>query len=293
MYHSHLLINVGDDPDRPDWNITRRWLRNLYRVHQRLCMAFPLSVPAGHQERVAAYCEPYSSAGMNTLRDLPGEPDTADVHYARSDEAGFLFRIDYPVDHERGVRRPVILVQSANKPDWHYAFGLDKDAVDYRGRPIGNAGFLLAAPPQTQKINIGLDGDTLMLTSPNENHRIASGDLVRFCLRANPTRKVQDGSPNGKRKRIKPTLEDHVNWLIGKFADAACSPICLAKYVPGWTWGWRTKHEPQPDQRMKWWSVLFEGTFRVGDVNTLKKLLESGIGPAKAFGFGLLSIAKC
>jgi len=29
MYHSHLLINVGDHPDRPDWNITRRWLRNL------------------------------------------------------------------------------------------------------------------------------------------------------------------------------------------------------------------------------------------------------------------------
>lgn len=295
MYHSHLLINVGDNPDRPDWNIARRWLRNLYRVHQRLCMAFPSKVPASHRERIGAYCVPYSGAGLDHLRQLPGEPDTADVHHSRSDQAGFLFRIDYPVDHERGVRRPVIIVQSAGDepPDWHYAFGLDKDAVDDRGRPIGNAGFLLAAPPSTPKeISIDLEGDQiLVLSSPDENHRIASGDLVRFRLRANPTRKIQDGSPNGKRKRIRPTPADHAEWLAGKLADAADSPVHLENFVTGWAYGWRSKHEPQPSQRMQWWSVLFEGTFRVGDLKALKQLLECGIGPAKAFGFGLLSIA--
>jgi hypothetical protein len=31
--------------------------------------------------------------------------------------------------------------------------------------------------------------------------------------------------------------------------------------------------------------------FRVGVVLVLKRLIVSGIGPAKAFGFGLLSIA--
>jgi len=41
---------------------------------------------------------------------------------------------------------------------------------------------------------------------------------------------------------------------------------------------------------MQWWSVLFEGSFRLNDLGALKNLLESGIGPAKAFGFGLLSI---
>ncbi len=293
MYHSHLLINVGDNPDRPDWNITRRWLRNLYRVHQRLCMAFPSKVPTSQKERTEAYCAPFEVMGLNDLRELPGEPDTADVHHARSDEAGFLFRIDYPIDHERGVRRPVIIVQSAGNeaPDWYRAFGLDEDAVDDRGRPIGNADFLLAAPPQTKRVNIDLDGNTLVLSSPNENYRIASGDPVRFRLRANPTRKVQDGPPNGRRKRINPTLADHADWLACKLAGAAGCPVCMAKFVPGWAYGWRTKHEPQPSQRMQWWSALFEGMFRVGDVITLKKLLESGIGPAKAFGFGLLSIA--
>jgi CRISPR-associated protein Cas6/Cse3/CasE subtype I-E len=293
MHHSHLLVNVSDNPDRPDWNITRRWLRNLYRVHQRLCMAFAWKVPTSQEERMGAYCAPFCGTGLNDARELPGEPDTADVHHARSDEAGFLFRIDYPIDHERGIRRPVIIVQSAGNepPDWHYAFGLNGYTVDDRGRPIGNAGFLLAAPPQTKRVSIELDGDTLVLTSRNENHRIACGNLVRFRLRANPTRKVQDGPPNGRRKRINPTLADHTDWLAGKLASAADSPVDMAKFVTGWAYGWRTKHEPQPSQRMQWWSVLFEGTFRVGDVSKLKKLLESGIGPAKAFGFGLLSIA--
>jgi hypothetical protein len=293
MYHSHLLINVGDTPDRPDWNITRRWLRNLYRVHQRLCMAFPSKVSACHDERIATYCEPYSGAGMNDLRDLPGEPDIADVHYTRSDEAGFLFRIDYPIDHERGIRRPIIIVQSAGNepPDWYYAFGLNEHTLDDRGRPIGNAGFLLAAPPQTNEISINLEGDRLVLTSARVDHSIASGDLVRFRLRANPTRKVQDGSPNGKRKRIYPAMTDHADWLAGKLAGAADSPVCIENFVTGWAYGWRTRHEPQPRQCMQWWSVLFEGTFRAGDLKLLKKLLEGGIGPAKAFGFGLLSIA--
>jgi CRISPR system Cascade subunit CasE len=293
MYHSHLLINIGDNPDRPDWNITRRWLRNLYRVHQRLCMAFPSAIPASQDQRIAAYCAPFGGTGLRDLRDLPGEPDTNDVHHVRSDEAGFLFRVDYPIDHERGVRRPVIIVQSAGNepPDWYYAFGLNEDVPDDRGRPIGNAGFLLAAPPQTNKITINHEGDILVLSSPNESHRIASGDLVRFRLRANPTRKVQDGPLNGRRKRINPTLAEHADWLAGKLTGAADSPVRMANFVTGWAYGWRTKHEPQPSQRMQWWSVLFEGTFRVGDVSVLKKLLESGIGPAKAFGFGLLSIA--
>ena len=302
MYHSHLLINTGNNPDRPDWGVTRRWLRNLYRVHQRLCMAFPSKASASQPERVATYCAPSQPAGLNELRELPDEPDTADVHHQRSDKAGLLFRIDHPVCEvvngkasrsDYGHRRPVIIVQSASddEPDWNYAFGLDEDATDERGRPIGNAAFLLAAPPQTRKVSIDLDGEALVLASSKESHRIVSGDIVRFRLRANPTRKAQDGSRNGKRRRVNPEFADHAQWLARKLAGAADPPICIDTFVPGWAHGWRTKHEPQPKQRMQWWSVLFEGSFRVGDVNTLKSLLETGIGSAKSFGFGLLSLA--
>lgn len=294
MYHSHLLINVGDNPDRPDWRITRRWLRNLYRVHQRLSMAYPSTIPTSWAERTAAYCAPFCGQDLKDLRNLPGEPDDSDVHYRRSDDAGLLFRIDYPVDYKRGGRRPVIIVQSAGDraPDWDYAFGLSLGAANDRGQPIGNAGFLLSARPAPPKqVSIEVDNVLLKLTAPNEGYSFTPGDEVRFRLRANPTRKVQDGSQNGKRKRIEPTIEAHQEWLVRKLGAAADGPVCIQNFVPGWAYGWRSKYEPQPSQRMQWWSVLLEGTFRLGDSMMLKKLLESGIGPAKAFGFGLLSVA--
>lgn len=299
MYHSHLLINVGDNPDRPDWNITRRWLRNLYRVHQRLCMAFPSQVPDEREERIAAYCVPYAGGG-HQVQHLPGELDTADIHHSRSDQSGFLFRIDHPVDYDRGVRRPVIIIQSANKPDWNDAFGLDEGAVDARGRPIGNASFLLSAQPQIREVGIDVVNDSLVLTGANKHHNIAHGDHVRFRLRANPVvtddgkrhrlRISDDAFKSGGQIRERAFNQAHKEWLQRKFGGAA-DELEVSALVTGWTHGWRTKHEPQPRQRMRWWSVLFEGIFQVGDVDVLKRLLESGIGPAKAFGFGLLSIA--
>jgi CRISPR-associated protein Cas6/Cse3/CasE subtype I-E len=38
--------------------------------------------------------------------------------------------------------------------------------------------------------------------------------------------------------------------------------------------------------------ALFEGVLIVRDVDRFVRAIESGIGPAKAYGFGLLSIAR-
>lgn len=38
--------------------------------------------------------------------------------------------------------------------------------------------------------------------------------------------------------------------------------------------------------------ALFEGVLVVDNVDRFVRALESGIGPAKAYGFGLLSIAR-
>lgn len=321
LYHSHLLINAGDNPNRPDWNITRRWLRNLYRVHQRLCMAFPSRAPASPEERRAAYCAPYPGGGP-LERDLPTEPAATGpgatetgksaVHCGRDEEHGFLFRIDHPVidvvdgratrgGHPR--RRPVIVVQSGTEPDWDLAFGLSPGAKDDRGRPVGNTGHLLAGPPQCRKVSFSLEGNALRLSRddrPSEDFRVGPGDLVRFRLRANPC-----VTTDGKRHRPRVPEEDHKaggerlararllvheEWLKRRLGGAA-EDVEVHTFVPGWAGAWRTKHEPQPNQKMQFWSVLFEGTFHVGDPAKLDGLLKKGVGPAKAFGFGLLSIA--
>ena len=300
MYHSHLLINVGDNPDRPDWAIGRRWLRNLYRVHQRLCMAFP-SKPLPAEKRIAAYCRSYAEAVAPLQRDLSGQPDDhgpaddepAQVQAPRDPKAGFLFRIDHPPDPMgKPGRRPVIIVQSNgdHPPDWDYAFGLTPGALDDHGRPIGNAGYLLAAQPQAREVSIETDGNALVLDSPEQRQMLHPGERVRFRVRANATRKV-----NGKRQRLDPRpdsiLQAHTDWLARKLAPAGELEKPLPTVVPGWAYGWRTKHEPQPNQRMQFWSVLFEGIFVLENPAMLRDLLLTGIGPAKAFGFGLLSLA--
>ena len=115
MYLSCLLIDVGSNPDRP--RPGRLWLRNVYRVHQRLCMAFPFSAT---KVKDKAYLKPYDPCGFSP------------VHVPRDTKHNFLFRVD-----PQAGGSAVILVLSALEPDWHYAFH--------------NAKYLLAAPPQDPK----------------------------------------------------------------------------------------------------------------------------------------------
>lgn len=113
MYLSYLLIETGNDPDRP--RPGRLWLGNRYRVHQRLCMAFP---SASRKVEDVHFLKPF----------VPNEFACGQVRVTRSMETGFLFRID-PL--ARG--RAMIVVQSAIEPDWEYGFH--------------NAKHLLAASP--------------------------------------------------------------------------------------------------------------------------------------------------
>ncbi|HRR82746.1 MAG TPA: type I-E CRISPR-associated protein Cas6/Cse3/CasE, partial [Planctomycetota bacterium] len=119
MYLSCLLIDVGTNPDRP--RPGRLWLRNLYRVHQRLCMAFP---SADRKRDDPQFLQPHA----------PGDFAQHHVHTKRSSDCGFLFRID-----PQPGANPVIVVQSADRPDWEYAFH--------------NARHFLAAPPEPTPYN--------------------------------------------------------------------------------------------------------------------------------------------
>ena len=116
MYRSCLLIDVGNNPDRP--RAGRSWLRNRYHVHQRLCMAF---LSASRKAEDADFLAPFR----------PDEFGNGEVHVKRAMDSGFLFRID-PLPNGRAA----IIVQSAIEPDWDYAFR--------------NAGYLLSAPPEVK-----------------------------------------------------------------------------------------------------------------------------------------------
>jgi len=320
MYLSCLLINVGDNPDHEDWR-NRNWLRNLYRVHQRLAMAFP-SDP--RKKGVADLLKPYNPA------DFPDQAPAdaimkgkADVNEERSNQEGFLYRIDYGVPaRPNGISnasdacpdglpsRPVILVQSAKPPDWNYAFGLNPDARDpATGRPIGNAGHLLAAPPEVKFLNIVCGGEGNPSEPPPKvevppevkvvNITFKNKDLLRFRLNANPTRRLASGPFNGNRVSVGRGRAAVLAWLWRKANDGGFD-LVFEKGDDNWDPNWRVEtgmvyawkgREDDEKPKMSFACASIDGLLRITAPDRFRETLARGIGPAKAFGFGLLSIA--
>jgi CRISPR system Cascade subunit CasE len=263
MYRSSLLINVGDNPDRP--RPGRLWLRNLYYVHQRLCMAFP-----------SAYRKSADAEFLNPFK--PEEFGDNQVHVPRQTDSGFLFRLD-PLPGGRAV----ILVQSAVRPDWDYAFH--------------NAKHLLAAPPQVQSF------DTCF--TKGQNHR--------FRLVANPTRKIDTKSgPDGRRRNGKrvpvPSAKEIKDWCLKNanedariFIDSKLVEWLAHRAEPA---GFSVKEEctnvqqgyiyvnkTQDDHGHRLRSVRYDGILKVTDPARIQETIIRGIGPGKAYGLGLLSLA--
>ncbi len=259
MYLSCLLIDTGTNPDRP--RPGRLWLRNLYHVHQRLCMAFPST---SRKANDAEFLKPFQAEDFGH----------GHVHVNRETTAGFLFRIDpQPGDSV------AILVQSALKPDWDYAFH--------------NAGYLLAAPPEIKKFD----------------PKFAQGQFLRFRLVANPTKKLKDEQRhNGKRVPV--PADKLLEWFKNKaetagFAipsirdenDKETNPVIQ----PGYIYFRKPQSEKEnqsptdtgkngKDHGQRLFSVRFDGILTVTDPALFQKTLVAGIGSGKAFGFGLLSV---
>src|SRR6185295_9354187 len=106
--------------------------------------------------------------------------------------------------------------------------------------------------------------------------------------RANPTvRKKSEGRRHGARLGlIKET--DQLAWLArkgeqGGFQLGGCVAVD-EKIVQGI----RQKGVPPLSFR----SILFEGTLTITDPELFNSILAAGIGSGKAFGFGLLSVAR-
>ena len=249
MYISCLLIDVGENPDRP--RPGRLWLRNLYHVHQRLCMAFPSTA---RKQGDPDFLRPFDPADF--AMDFAAE-EKKHVHAERDDGAGFLYRID--AQPGGGV---VILVQSATQPDWDYAFQ--------------NVSFLAAREVKPF--------DPIF----------AAGEHFRFRLLANPTRKIDTKSgPDGRRnngKRVPVPGDKLLDWLAGRAPALGVSinekPETIVQ--PGYVYF--GKRRDAAGQRLR--SARYDGLLTVTDSALLRRKLAQGVGPGKAFGFGLLSLAR-
>ena len=270
MYLSCLLIDVGDNPDRP--RPGRLWLRNRYRVHQRLCMAFPYPQTKANDP---AFLSPYQPCGfrdprpescaVNLSQQEPRPCATADprpVHVPRDAEHNFLFRVD-----PQPGGSAAIIVLSALEPDWDYAFH--------------NARHLLRCC------------DTRPF-SPT----FSQGQALYFRLLANPTKRLRKdsldtcGRPIAARwigNRVPVNNNNLEQWLVSRSERCGFHLIRpLENLNAGYLYVNRTRNADK-GQRLRY--VRYDGVLEVADPVRLRDTLITGIGPAKAFGFGLLSVA--
>lgn len=197
-------------------------------------------------------------------RLLSAFPDGLAAGHAR-ERFGMLYRVE-----QRRDGSLVAFVQAQALPDW------SRLPARY-----------LAQPPATKRIDSAYQA-------------LRAGMILAFRLRANPTRRIsrrnteQTERWRGKRIDLR-REEDQIAWLARKgarsgFALAAVRARPAVSDVR--TALSTTTHGNKPEAGpLAFGSVLFEGRLRVTDPDAFRAALEAGIGSAKGFGFGLLSVA--
>ncbi len=126
---------------------------------------------------------------------------------------------------------------------------------------------------------------------------IQNGQRLRFHLRANPIKTIKDSSKGTVEKKGKiftrtvrvPLLheEQQQAWLARKLQDFAQLETLIVQPEPVLYF-----RKTKEGRSGKIQTVMFDGILTVTDVKAFKHEITQGVGPAKAFGCGLLSVAR-
>ncbi|MGE5595253.1 MAG: type I-E CRISPR-associated protein Cas6/Cse3/CasE [Hyphomicrobiales bacterium] len=281
MYVSQLLLR----PDAPD---TWRWLGDCHRLHTVI---------------------------MSGFRELDGVDDPRA-------QLGVLFRVE--------ARRPdsliPVLVQSKELPDWS---GVESRAIVRPLLPSKPLDRLKAGIAKGSRYRFRLRANPTRrihrraFEGPDERELTVDGEWL-------PSAEIPAGRGTGIRRRIRPEEdarmlgkrvdlrreEERIAWLQRRGKDHDGFDLARARVVPGIAitprdgadsvttradpggrLGGRKVHERTQDglrvvdRRLTFGSALFEGELIVSDPEAFRAALAEGIGPGKAFGCGLLSLA--
>lgn len=182
-------------------------------------------------------------------------------------KVGLLYRVDFGRDGGA-----MLVLQSAERPDFsRFPERYFLDTEDERFFSLGWS------------------------TNPNEETvdlaSLKRGERFRFRLRADATKKVDtktrpDGTTsNGRRVPLRGD-EARRDWLKRKAETSGFSVIDVRVQEE------RPESGKRGDKILTFAGARFDGLLEVTDEATFRAAIEKGIGPAKAFGFGLLSIAR-
>ena len=202
---------------------------------------------------------PRSRQVMSELAQ-PYEMHRTLLHAFPDKEDGGPHRVLFRVETDRDGGRPWVLVQSLVAPEW--------------SRLTAGSDYLLEEPDW----------------KPFDPHFQPAQRLV-FRLRANPTVK-RDGKRHAWFRE-----KDQIAWLQrktcgeGKNSTPVGFKILSVRVIAEGTVHGRKRDDGRAHD-LAHFSVLFEGVLEVTHPEQLQNALAQGIGSGKAFGFGLLSLAR-
>ncbi len=175
-------------------------------------------------------------------------------------------RVLYRLEIAPRTGEAVVLVQSQTPPDW---------------RSVGRSESYFLSTPQVKPFEM----------------KIRKGQVLRFRLHANPTVKTWSRT-TGKKTRVPLVREERqIAWLVRKGTQGGFRILTEGPGVPqvrvveigkrsGWSRGDGKKN------RLLIYVVQFDGFLEVTDPDPFLEAVRSGIGPAKGFGCGLLSLSR-
>ncbi len=147
---------------------------------------------------------------------------------------------------------------------------------------------------QSQRQPKDIPNSARLLTSKEIELNLLEGIRLNFFLIANPTKTITDEqgrlNKKGKPKKCRVPLikvEQQIDWLIRKLNSSAVvdvESVTIDKLPPLNFRKDRKRGKVQP--------YSFKGILQVNDPSLLESAIKQGIGPAKAFGCGLLSLAR-
>jgi CRISPR system Cascade subunit CasE len=120
--------------------------------------------------------------------------------------------------------------------------------------------------------------------------RIEVGSFWRFLLVANPTYRGHAEKDSRGILHAHNTVEFQKEWLAQKAASNGFS--ILENSVGVTTSELLSFKKGRDGKRLTFRRVTFEGVLRVEDVGLFRDALVNGIGRAKAYGMGLITVAR-
>lgn len=142
---------------------------------------------------------------------------------------------------------------------------------------------------QSREQPVPANGSLSVIDSKAFSPKLAHGQHLRFLVRANPTKRISDPKKSSNQGKVRVPLigeTEMKEWLQRQLKGAGLvKKVFISRQDRIY---FRKKNHAG-----KIVSALFQGVLQVEDPKQLTEKIVNGIGPAKAFGCGLLSLARC